>query len=339
MAGRSRGHYQFSFSELLALAAGFTAASLFIFFMGFYLGRGYSDLHSEADPAVARVPITEPPELESSLDVGPALDALVEIVTEESAAQPEPEPEPQLEPEAEPVVAHEPVGEPVDEPVAEPVAAPEPVAEPVASPEPVAESATEPEPGAEADDEPDPELEPEPEKAAVAEIPAGEKPGLAAPEQGQNEESPDDESSAAEERQPAEEEPEQELLDELEAGGGEDVADEEAGETLDPSVLEKALVAATNEQKSLTDADLEQAPGEGAYTVQLIATRSREEAYGLGHRLRKEGYEAYVKLGDEEDVPWYRVRIGSYKTITEARVVQDECNAELGFISAYVTMQ
>ncbi|MEO2136252.1 MAG: SPOR domain-containing protein [bacterium] len=128
-------------------------------------------------------------------------------------------------------------------------------------------------------------------------------------------------------------------MDELEAGGGEDVADEEAGEALDPSVLAKALVAATKEQKPLTDADLELAPGEGAYTVQLIATRSREEAYGLGHRLRKEGYQAYVKLGDEEDVPWYRVRIGSYQTITEARVVQGECNDELGFKSAYVTMQ
>ncbi|HIF62723.1 MAG TPA: SPOR domain-containing protein [Deltaproteobacteria bacterium] len=337
MAGRSRGHYQFSFGELLALAAGFTAASLFIFFMGFYLGRGFSDLHSEADPAVARVPITEPPELESSLDVAPALDALVEIVAPESAAEPEPEPESQLEPEAEPVAVAQPeaepepeavvVPEPVDEPVAEPASAAEPVVEPVAEPEPVAEAIAEPEP------------EPEAEEAAVVEIPAGEKPAPAVQKLDSSAETPDDESSAAEERQPAEEELEQDLVDELEAGGGEDVADEEAGEALDPSVLAKALVAATKEQKPLTDADLELAPGEGAYTVQLIATRSREEAYGLGHRLRKEGYQAYVKLGDEEDVPWYRVRIGSYQTITEARVVQGECNDELGFKSAYVTMQ
>jgi len=296
MAGRNRGHYQFSFSELLALAVGFTAASLFIFFMGFYLGRGLSDLHSEADPAVARVPITEPPEF-------------------------------QLEPEPEPVA----VLEPVDEPVAEPVAAPEPVAESLTEPEPVAEAVANP--------EPEPELEPEPEGAAVVEIPAGEKLESATQKQVSSEESPGDESSAAEERQPAEENLEQDLVDELDAGRGEDVADEEVGETLDPLVLEKALFAATNEQKPLTDAELERAPGEDAYTVQLMATRSREEAYGLGHRLRKEGYQAYVKLGDEEDVPWYRVRIGSYQTITEARVVQDECNDELGFKSAYVTMQ
>jgi septal ring-binding cell division protein DamX len=305
MAGRSRGHYQFSFSELLALAVGFTAASLFIFFMGFYLGRGLSDMHSEADPAVAMVPITEPPEFESPLDVAPALDALVEIPAEESAAEPEPKPESQLEPEPEPVAVPEP----------EPVTEPEPVAEAVADPEP------------------------EPEKAAVVEIPAGEKPESAAQKQDSSEESPDDESSAAEERQPAEEELEQDHEDELEVGRREDVADEEAGETLDPSVLAKALIAATNEQKPFTDADLELAPGEGAYTVQLMATRSREEAYGLGHRLRKEGYQAYVKLGDEEDVPWYRVRVGSYQTITEARVVKGECNDELGFKSAYVTMK
>ncbi|MBC8293626.1 MAG: SPOR domain-containing protein [Proteobacteria bacterium] len=285
MAGRSRGQYQFSFSELLLLAAGFTAASLFIFFMGFYLGRGLSDQHLEADLAVARVPITEPPEFELPLDVEPALDALVETPTEESAAEPEPEPRFEPKPEA------------VNDP------------------------------------------EPEPEKAAVAGIPAGEKPESAAQKQALNEESPDDESSAAEKRQLAEEELEQELVAEFEAGGREAVSDEEAGESLDPSVLAKALVAATNEQKPLTDADLELAPGEGAYTVQLMATRSREEAYGLGHRLRKEGYRAYVKLGDEEGVPWYRVRIGSYQTITEARVVQGECNDELGFKSAYVTMQ
>ena len=335
MAGRSRGHYQFSFSELLALAAGFTAASLFIFFMGFYLGRGLSDKHSEADPAVAMVPITEPPEFESPLDVAPALDALVEIPAEESAAEPEPEPESQLEPEPEPVAAAQPEAEPEPEPVVVPEPVDEPVTEPVATPEPVAEPVTEPELVAEAVVE----SEPEPEKAAVVEIPGGEKPESAVQKQDSSEEIPDDESSAAEERQPAEEELEQDLEDDLEVGGREDVADEEAGETLDPSVLAKALVAATNEQKPLTDADLERVPGEGAYTVQLMATRSREEAYGLGHRLRKEGYQAYVKLGDEEDVPWYRVRVGSYQTITEARVVQGECNDELGFKSAYVTMQ
>lgn len=58
----------------------------------------------------------------------------------------------------------------------------------------------------------------------------------------------------------------------------------------------------------------------GRYTVQVSSWRTRRKADSEAEKLRERGYDAYVQrvvLDNQET--WYRVRVGSFATIEEAR--------------------
>lgn len=63
--------------------------------------------------------------------------------------------------------------------------------------------------------------------------------------------------------------------------------------------------------------------GEG-YTVQVASCENLEYAQHLIDVYVNRGYEAYVTTITYEDQTYYRVRIGDYETLTEARALKEE---------------
>jgi cell division protein FtsN len=62
-----------------------------------------------------------------------------------------------------------------------------------------------------------------------------------------------------------------------------------------------------------------------AYTIQAAAVRNAEDADRLIAKLKKRGYPAYRSIGKIEGKGvWFRVRIGSYKSKSEARQTLDK---------------
>ncbi|MFQ5478503.1 MAG: SPOR domain-containing protein [Candidatus Binatia bacterium] len=74
----------------------------------------------------------------------------------------------------------------------------------------------------------------------------------------------------------------------------------------------------------------------GTYTVQVLATRDREEAFEMAGRLRDREFDAFVKPNSDGRGTWYRVRVGRFRTYAEARSMQERCNRSLG-LESYVT--
>ncbi len=58
---KRRQHFEFTVVELTTLAASFVVTSVFVFLLGFYVGREVAAEHAPIGEQVARVPIGEPP--------------------------------------------------------------------------------------------------------------------------------------------------------------------------------------------------------------------------------------------------------------------------------------
>jgi len=74
-----------------------------------------------------------------------------------------------------------------------------------------------------------------------------------------------------------------------------------------------------------------------AYTVQVLATRNRNEAENLAANLKKKGYGAYIVQADDAGGTWYRVRVGNFETSDAARRLAERASRELGLTQAYVS--
>ena len=74
----------------------------------------------------------------------------------------------------------------------------------------------------------------------------------------------------------------------------------------------------------------------GRYTVQVASYNVRAQAEALRARLAAAGHEAYVAEGDAGGITRYRVRIGAFTTMEEARqaAVRLESQAQ---VATYVT--
>ena len=77
-------------------------------------------------------------------------------------------------------------------------------------------------------------------------------------------------------------------------------------------------------------------PESARYTVQVAAYNARAQADALRARLAGAGLEAYVTEGDAGGVTRYRVRIGTYDTMEEARQAAARIGAQAQ-VGTYVT--
>lgn len=91
-----------------------------------------------------------------------------------------------------------------------------------------------------------------------------------------------------------------------------------------PNRLRDALPDNKQSQNhSPRDRDIYQAPN-NIYTVQVVATPNREEAFSFQRALRKDGYSARVEEGGYgRKGIYYKVRIGKYDYKNDAIAVKD----------------
>ena len=85
------------------------------------------------------------------------------------------------------------------------------------------------------------------------------------------------------------------------------------------------------------DAGAVAASGGLAYTVQVLATRDREEAESLTEDLKAQGLGAFVAPVEDAGGRWYRVRIGRYGDAKSARAMAERCRQDIGLSQAYVS--
>ncbi len=74
-----------------------------------------------------------------------------------------------------------------------------------------------------------------------------------------------------------------------------------------------------------------------AYSVQVLATRRKGDADALARSLVSSGFDAYVRHVQEGQGSWYRVRIGRFPSLGDARAMAERCRRELGMDQAYVS--
>jgi cell division septation protein DedD len=72
------------------------------------------------------------------------------------------------------------------------------------------------------------------------------------------------------------------------------------------------------------------------YTVQVLATRNREEAMTLADDLKRKRIGAFVSEVEDTGGSWYRVRIGIYDDLESAQVMEARLR-KLGLQQAYVS--
>jgi cell division septation protein DedD len=72
------------------------------------------------------------------------------------------------------------------------------------------------------------------------------------------------------------------------------------------------------------------------YTVQVLATRNREEAMTLADDLKRKSIGAFVSQVEDPGGSWYRVRIGIYDDLQSAQVMEARLR-KLGLQQAYVS--
>ena len=102
-----------------------------------------------------------------------------------------------------------------------------------------------------------------------------------------------------------------------------------------PSTLPAAPPAPKTEKPALVPAPAAAAPGQ-AFTVQVSAVKSEEEARRTVDRLRQRGYAAHVETTAMPDKStWYRVRMGEFPTKESARGTVDRLQKD-GFGSMVV---
>ncbi len=74
-----------------------------------------------------------------------------------------------------------------------------------------------------------------------------------------------------------------------------------------------------------------------AYSVQVLATRRSADAERMVAGLKTKGYDAFVRKVEDAEGAWYRVRIGRFRDLTDARAMADRCRKEPGLGQAYVS--
>jgi cell division septation protein DedD len=124
------------------------------------------------------------------------------------------------------------------------------------------------------------------------------------------------------------------------AGGASDSARETREARTDPSAdhgTELRDTAAEDEEGGLSPDAALPAPSATGYTVQVLATRNRNEADALIAQLKSRGYGAFVSPVDDAGGKWYRVRIGRYDEPHAARAMADRCKRDLSLSQAYVS--
>lgn len=72
------------------------------------------------------------------------------------------------------------------------------------------------------------------------------------------------------------------------------------------------------------------------YTVQVLATRNRDEAMTLADGLKRQRIGAFVSQVEDAGGSWYRVRIGIYDDLESAQVMETRLR-KLGLQQAYVS--
>lgn len=134
-----------------------------------------------------------------------------------------------------------------------------------------------------------------------------------------------------------EKEPEGEVVPE-EKAPVEEVAPVDTGvvgeeEGFPPAIVPEETLKTVEEVKPYTEVPT-YSRGTG-FTVQVSAWRSRGNAEQDAQRFREQGYEAYVQRAfiTEKGEVWYRVRIGSFSTISRAEAFAQELTEllEAGF--------
>ena len=90
-----------------------------------------------------------------------------------------------------------------------------------------------------------------------------------------------------------------------------------------PDRLRDALPDNEQSQNNDTEGDTYQVANH-VYTVQVVATPSREEAFSFKRALMRDGYSARVEEGDYgRNGRYYKVRIGKYDYKNDAIAVKD----------------
>lgn len=72
------------------------------------------------------------------------------------------------------------------------------------------------------------------------------------------------------------------------------------------------------------------------YTVQVLATRNKNEAETLADGLKKQRIGAFVSEVEDAAGSWYRVRIGIYDDLESAQVMETRLRT-IGLQQAYVS--
>lgn len=76
------------------------------------------------------------------------------------------------------------------------------------------------------------------------------------------------------------------------------------------------------------------AVGEGRWAVQVNAFPDEERARNLAERLKGKGYDAYVAVTNIKGRTWYRVRVGRFQSLDEARKLQETLKSKENFTKA-----
>ena len=74
-----------------------------------------------------------------------------------------------------------------------------------------------------------------------------------------------------------------------------------------------------------------------SYAVQVLATRREDDAEAMARSLQSSGFDAYVRRIDDGQGAWFRVRVGRFAAVGDARAMADRCRRDLGLDQAYVT--
>lgn len=63
---------------------------------------------------------------------------------------------------------------------------------------------------------------------------------------------------------------------------------------------------------------------QGYYTVQVTATYNSKTAYGMRRELQADGYQAYIQEQEDREGRMFRVRVGKYQNLNNARAIRDQ---------------
>lgn len=96
--------------------------------------------------------------------------------------------------------------------------------------------------------------------------------------------------------------------------------------------LSKAASHVSKSQPSTSDLQL-------SYTVQVGSFRNMDEASNLKTKLEKKGYQSYIAAYDTTNSNWFRVRIGQFKTKSQAESMAKKLKTKENLASFVTTIK